>query len=207
MGPRIPASAVLARRLSRGCSGPALVVPVSMPVMGISSAELAPLACPGPETVRALFFYLKCLSDAVRRRRTVGETMTSQMPLIVEDLPTALGDVARALGGFKRTGALLRPELPADQAGRWFSDCLNPAQREKLSPDQMVMLLREGRRVGCHSAMAFLAQECGYAPPQPIEPADEAAELQRQFLASVVLLQQIERRLSALGRTTMARAA
>lgn len=133
--------------------------------------------------------------------------MTHQIPLIVEDLPTALADVARALGGLKRAGAMLRPELPADQAGRWLADCLEAGRREKLSPEQLLMLLREGRRVGCHSAMAFLAQECGYAPPQPIEPQDEAAELQRQFLASVSLLQQIERRMSALGRTTMARAA
>jgi hypothetical protein len=133
--------------------------------------------------------------------------MTHQLPLIVEDLPTALSDVARALGGFKRSGAMLRPELPADQAGRWLADCLEAGRREKLSPEQLLMLLREGRRVGCHSAMAFLAQECGYAPPQPVEPQDEAAELQRQFLAAVAEQGTILRRMEAIARTTLARAA
>lgn len=133
--------------------------------------------------------------------------MTFQMPLIVEDLPTALADVARALGGMKKTGALLRPELPADQAGRWLADCLNPAQREKLSPEQVLVLLREGRAVGCHVAMQFLASEAGYAPPQPVAPEDERAALERAFVEAVAQQAQILRRMEALSRAALARVA
>lgn len=133
--------------------------------------------------------------------------MTHQMPLIVEDLATALADVARAMGGLKKAGALLRPELPADQAGRWLSDCLDADRREKLSLEQFLLLLVEGRRVGCHVAMGFLCEQAGYAPPQPVDPADEAAELQRQFIAAVADLKRLEIRMSGHGRAEMARVA
>ena len=130
-----------------------------------------------------------------------------QLPLLVEDLPTAIRTVIQALGGAKKAGSMLRPELPADDAARWLRDCLDDSRREKLSLEQFLLLLTEARRAGCHAAMAYLCETAGYAPPQPVEPEDEAAELQRQFIASVALMQQIERRLSALGRSTMARVA
>lgn len=131
----------------------------------------------------------------------------NQLPLLVEDLPTAIRAVIQALGGSKRCGAMLRPELAADDAGRWLRDCLDDQRREKLSLDQFLLLLVEGRRVGCHVAMAYLAEQAGYAPPQPVEPADEAAELHREFIAAVARLGTIERRLGALGRAELARVA
>ena len=131
----------------------------------------------------------------------------NQLPLLVEDLPTAIRAVIQAMGGSKRAGAMLRPELPADDAGRWLRDCLDDQRREKLSLEQFLLLLVEGRRVGCHVAMAYLAEQAGYAPPQPVEPADEAAELQREFIAAVARLGTIERRLGALGRAELARVA
>lgn len=130
-----------------------------------------------------------------------------QAPLIVESLREAVDEVCRALGGHKKAGALLHPELPADQAGNWLRDCLRGDRRDKLSLEQVELLLVEGRRVGCHAGMAYLAQACGYAPPQPVEPADEAAELQRQFIAAVGALAVIQRRLDGLGRADLARVA
>lgn len=131
----------------------------------------------------------------------------NQLPLIVEDLPTAIRAVIQSLGGSKRAGSLLRPELPADDAGRWLRDCLDADRREKLSLEQFLLLLVEGRRVGCHVAMGFLCEQAGYAPPQPVEPAGEAAELQRQFIAAVADLKRLEIRMSGHGRAEMARVA
>lgn len=121
-----------------------------------------------------------------------------QPQLFIEDIHTALVDVVRALGGFKKVGVAMRPEKPADEAGRWLADCLNRDRRERLDYDQIIWLLKEGRRVGCHTAMSFISQESGYAQPVPVEPEDEAAELQRQFLASVQLQAKIVDRLERL---------
>lgn len=107
---------------------------------------------------------------------------THQIPLICDTLNTAIGAVIVALGGNKRTGCMLWPTLPADEAGRKLAQCINPDRREKLSPDELFLLLREGRKIGCHTLAAYLMRECGYADPQPIEPEDERAALQRQFV-------------------------
>lgn len=125
--------------------------------------------------------------------------MAEQFPLFHEDLMEALRTCVQALGGPKKVGALLRPELPADQAGRWLADCLNPDRRDQLHPNQFLLVLREARKVGCHAAMNYLAQECGYADPQPIEPDDERAALQREFVQHSKALQALASRIERLG--------
>ena len=54
------------------------------------------------------------------------------------------------------------------------------------------------------AVMQFLARECGYTEPQPIEPQDERAELERAFVASVRALRQIEQRMERLAQMTQA---
>ena len=71
----------------------------------------------------------------------------SQSALFSEDIHDALRDVVRALGGVKDAGARLRPELPADAAGHWLKDCLNPERRHRLDPEQVLWLLREGSAI------------------------------------------------------------
>lgn len=122
----------------------------------------------------------------------------SQAALFAEDVNDALKDVVRALGGLKEVGRRLRPELAADAAGTWLKDCLNPMRRERLDPEQFIWLLREGCKVGCHSAMHFICDETSYARATPLEPKDEAAELQRQVLAATKSLETIAKRLERL---------
>lgn len=109
-----------------------------------------------------------------------------QQPLFHEDLNHALDYLISALGGNKKVAVDLWPSMESapDKAGRKLSDCLNDNHQQKLSPTELLWLLAEGRKQGIHSAMAFITGECGYADPQPIEPEDEAAELQRQFIAA-----------------------
>lgn len=107
---------------------------------------------------------------------------TNQNALFSEDIHDALKDVIRALGGTKSVGAQLRPELTAEAAGAWLKDCLNSERRERLDPEQVLWILRKGKECGCHSAMHFICDEAGYARPAPIDPKDEAAELNRQIL-------------------------
>ena len=102
--------------------------------------------------------------------------------LFHESLADALRECVQACGGMKTVGVLLWPEKAADIAGRLLGDCLNDAKREKLSPEQVLLLLRLARERGCHAGMHYIARDVGYSDPMPIEPEDERARLQREFI-------------------------
>lgn len=107
---------------------------------------------------------------------------TDQIPLFVEDYNEAIRATVQALGGFKRVGAELKPDLAPDAAGRWLSDALNPEKREVLPPSALAWLRRKARANGVHLLAAFEAQDAGYGTPVPIEPEDERAALMREFV-------------------------
>ncbi|MBS0228855.1 MAG: hypothetical protein JSS23_09195 [Proteobacteria bacterium] len=123
----------------------------------------------------------------------------AQLPLIVESLEDAIRATVQAMGGYKRVGADMKPELAADAAGRWLSDCLNPDRRERLTPHELAYIRRRARQAGVHVLAAYEARDAGYAEPVPVEPEDERAALQRAFVESTKQLQQMLRRLQEIG--------
>lgn len=129
--------------------------------------------------------------------------MPDQERLFYEDMSDALRAVVAVLGGNKVVGAKLWPEKAADAAGRLLADCLNAAKPEKLSPDQVLLLLRWGREAGCHAAMHFICGEVGYQAT-PLTP-----EAQRDRLADAILegARTLDRALKAAGRLDQGRAA
>jgi len=122
-----------------------------------------------------------------------------QPALFHESIHDALRDCVRALGEPKVVGKAMRPEKSHDEARTWLLNCLNPDRPEKFDPEQILWILREGRKAGCHAAMAYIARECGYAEPQPIEPEDERAALQRQYIEAVKTLANISTRIERVG--------
>ncbi len=96
--------------------------------------------------------------------------------LFFEDVNEALREVVNALGGPKVVGPLLWPEKSVDQAHGQLLACLNSERRERITPEQMLLLLKKGREADCHAAMQFLAREAGYEI-KPIRPVDQVAEL------------------------------
>lgn len=106
----------------------------------------------------------------------------SQPVLFVTDIYDALGDIVRALGGPKAVGEVLKPHKPIDEAAGWVKDCLNRTRREKFSPDQVLWLMARGREAGCHSAITFICEQCGYEIPAPKEPETELAKLLREYI-------------------------
>ena len=119
--------------------------------------------------------------------------------LFHDSIDRALEEVVVACGGFKTTGLALRPEKDADAASRWLHACLDDARPERLTPDQMLFILREGRKVSAHAAINFLLRESGYADAQPIEPEDERAALQRTFIQGVQTLTLLASRLERVS--------
>lgn len=121
--------------------------------------------------------------------------------LFHESLADALRDCIAACGGTKVVGKILWAEKDPDVAGRLLSDCLNESKREKLSPEQVLLVLEMARAKGCHVGMNFIARKLGYADPVPIEPEDERAKLQRVFIESTRDLARIADRIEQLGKS------
>src|SRR5690606_614222 len=135
----------------------------------------------GSSCGRALYFAPVGLSHAVPRGGTTEETpmQTPQMPLFYDTYEDAIRDCVTALGGNKAVGNMLWPALPADEAGRKLAHCLNPEKREKLDLGELRLIRRAARQAGVHILAHYEARDAGYTEPQPLNPEDEAAQLQR----------------------------
>lgn len=95
------------------------------------------------------------------------------------DINDALTAAVHALGGFKKVGVMLRPELQTrpQSASQWLRDCLNEEKREHLNPPQVFLLLREARGVGFHASKHWIDDELGYERGGPVSEQDEMARL------------------------------
>lgn len=98
-----------------------------------------------------------------------------------ESWADAFRAVVQSLGGTKKVGEMMRPEKPVDEAGRWVADCLNPDRREKFDPEQVLLLLRAGRRVGCHAAMSYMTSDAGYEMPRTVSAETQLADALQQM--------------------------
>lgn len=116
----------------------------------------------------------------------------------MESLNDALIQAVRAIGGSKVVGPMLWPEKMADAAQRALLDCLNPDRPNRLSPEQVALVLKRARQVGYHEATAWLMQHLGYADPVPICPKDEEAELTRQLVQATESLGHMLKRIEEL---------
>ena len=121
-----------------------------------------------------------------------------QLSLHHESITDALREVIQAAGGAKVVGSKMFPDMTVDHAAGRIRDCLNHDRRERFTPEQVMMILRIGHSVGCHAAMAFMAREAGYADPQPVEPEDEVARLQREYVEATKALLGMASKIDAL---------
>ena len=122
-----------------------------------------------------------------------------QQSFLHETLAEALRQDIGNAGGMKVVGAVLWPEIPTDQAAGKLRDATNPERREKLSPDQMAHVMKMSRAVGSHAALTFLCRSTGYADPVAVEPEDERARMQREFVEATKSLAQMAARIERLS--------
>lgn len=122
----------------------------------------------------------------------------NQTPLFFDDIDEVLRHLVAVLGGPKKVGPLLRgDELPVDRLAQWVSDCLNQDRPAQFHPHQIMVMLRAARQAGDHTAMNWMAGEIGYQA-LPVEPEDEAAELQRRFIETGKMMAKMAQRIEAL---------
>lgn len=120
-----------------------------------------------------------------------------QIPLFYDSYEDAIRDTVMGLGGMKVVGNMLWPALPVDDAVRRLAHTLNSEKREKLAPGEVQLIRRAARKAGVHILAHYEARDAGYAEPQPLCPEDEAAQLQREFIAAVKALEGINARLDS----------
>lgn len=123
----------------------------------------------------------------------------AQPSLFHDTYEDAIRDTVMSLGGHKKVGSMLWPAMPADDAGRKLSACLNTEKREKLDLGELRLIRREARKVGVHILASYENRDAGYADPQPLAPEDEAAQLQREYIAAVKAMSQIQARMDRIS--------
>lgn len=101
--------------------------------------------------------------------------------LFYDDDLDALKAHVQALGGNKKVGALLWPDKTPETAARTMADCCNSSRAERLSPSQLLLVMRMGREAGCHILATHFMHEAGYGTPTPIDPKDEASVLTQRL--------------------------
>lgn len=99
-----------------------------------------------------------------------------------ETMNEALIGCVKSCGGSKHVANKLWPEKPIEAAQRHLLNCLNDDKPERLTPEQVVLLMRMGHEKGFHGVMEFICSNVGYAPPQPVDPRDELAELLKEHI-------------------------
>jgi hypothetical protein len=121
------------------------------------------------------------------------------IPQVFETVNDAAREVVRALGGTKQIGPKLWPGKEAADAQRHLNDCLNSDRPQRLTPDELITLARWGRDLGCHALASFFNERAGYAPPVPVSPEDEKAELQRRTVEGISYLRGLIERLETIN--------
>lgn len=119
----------------------------------------------------------------------------------IRPLYDVLWEVIHALGGARKIGVRLRPDKTAKEAEHWLYNTLNPSRRERMSPEHVLWLLREGRKIGCHAVMDYLCRESGYAKTKPIDSDAELEELRRQHAEAQAHAQLLAGRIDQLSRS------
>lgn len=127
-----------------------------------------------------------------------------QQALFHEDINDALRAAVKACGGTKAVACLLWPEKTINDAQSYLNDCLNSARPAKLSPEQVLLLLKWAREKGFHGAIEYICSEAGYESPKPTDPlierdrlADELSRAADKFAQLTKAVERLEPKLRA----------
>ena len=77
-------------------------------------------------------------------------------------------------------------------------NCLNSEHAQKLSLDQIDLILTMAKQKNCHTIAKYIGDTYGYKF-MPIEPEDEKAELQHAFIKATEQMTNITARMEKLN--------
>lgn len=118
--------------------------------------------------------------------------------MLPETLNDAYIETVKACGGSKAVGHAIWPAKGVEGAQRHLLACLNPDRNEKLSPEEALHIERMARDRGCHIVAQYRASVLCYADPVPVEPEDERAKLEREFVEAARQMQRMADRIEKL---------
>ena len=123
--------------------------------------------------------------------------MEPLQPRLFHDVITdAMHTDIAACGGAEKAAEWMLPHLGPKAGGDMVRAFVNPDRRERMTPEQLLLLKRKAAEVGSYATVTFEAQELGYQP-QWLDPQDEADELRR---AVRDLLKVVNQRLERIER-------
>jgi hypothetical protein len=122
----------------------------------------------------------------------------NQEALFYETACDAIAACVVAAGGFKRVASTLWPSSKPESAYARLKACLDDGKAEKLTAEEIIGIAKLAKEQGCHAWAQFIGAELGYEI-RPMDPADEATDLQNKFIEAVRLSSQIAERLERLG--------
>lgn len=124
-----------------------------------------------------------------------------QLELPPTSVREALESEIMLAGGWRLVAKALYPEKykeSPDSAIRFLRNQVNPEHHQKLDYYQAQLIKQLAREKAGRSALVeFDCSDLAYSKPSPIEPEDEKAKLQREYINSVKTL---ERLASQLGK-------
>ena len=110
----------------------------------------------------------------------------AQQSLLAHEGPEdALSADVAALGGAHRVGTKLRPELTGKGAQGWLLNCLNPEHDQNLKQSQIELIVQWARAAGSTNYAEYWPTTNNMSKPVKIEPEDEKAKLQREYIEAV----------------------
>lgn len=111
-----------------------------------------------------------------------------QSTLWFDTLLDAAGCAVQAAGGMKKVATKLWPTLDATSAAARLRGALNPEHQQKLSVEELSMIIDLAKDAGDHSVMKYLAREHGYEV-RPLAP--EEAKRQERRVRRLALLSEL----------------
>ena len=116
-----------------------------------------------------------------------------------ETIEEALKAAIMAQGGFKVMGSRLWPDAAPDTNARKLAHCVDPTRNERLSPSQVVFVLRGAREIGYHEPMNFFAADIGYKA-EPVTEQDQMADMHDEFKAGLIAMADLTARMERAAK-------
>lgn len=104
--------------------------------------------------------------------------------LFHDSIEDAIGSCIIALGGHGKVGGWLYPSLGSRAEARVRSN-LNPERDHKFSPEEVELIGRKARDIGCYALQEYLALKwnCEFTP---LEPAEAKKRIKKQRVSALI---------------------
>ena len=111
-----------------------------------------------------------------------------QDQLFIESEESAIEALAQRIGGLKKLGALMYPDLLTDDAHKLLLNKLNPKNRAVFSSVDSRLAKHIGAQFDCHIYKWWCDDTIGYQRSQPADPKDSDEELVERMEAAAAVM-------------------